>query len=248
MKKCPRLYPDNSALPEYHYLAYDKTPLGEREIDDWQPRTQIIKQFAEKKLSSSDPESISVFGDKYIVKTKLVLEYVKHLEVKEWKKEKKRNKTEENVKRAKEKMYSDYKWDNLVKDDKELKKLRVCELNKYLVHNGLHKYLKIRKPDKIHILQQHWFSKHAEMEEESDIDVHAEEEDNDIRREGECDEEHDDDDDDDEDDEEEEDSMDIEHDIVLAVIAEEDYWETREAVSRSGRKVHKRNDTNYLYL
>jgi hypothetical protein len=158
-------------------------------------------------------------------------------------------------------MYSDYAWDNLIKDDKELKKLRVCELNNYLVHNGLHKYLKKRKPDKIHILQQHWISKYAEMGEESDIDVHAEEEEYDIRREGECDEEHDNGDDDDDDkqeegderedifrDSDEEESMDIEHDIVLAVIAEEDGWETREVVSRSGRKVHKRNDTNFLYF
>jgi hypothetical protein len=142
LTKCLRPYPDNSALPEYHYLAYDKMPLGERDIDDWQPRAQVIKQFAENKLSSSDPESVSAFADKYIVKPKLVLEYVKHLEVKEWKKEKNRNETAENVKRAKEKMYSDYAWDNVVKDDKELKRLRVCELNKYLVHNGLHKYLK----------------------------------------------------------------------------------------------------------
>jgi hypothetical protein len=82
-------------------LAYDKTPLGEREIDDWQPRAQIIKQFAEKKLSSSDPEGVSAFADKYIVKPKLLLEYVKHLEVKEWKKEKKRNEAAENVKKAK---------------------------------------------------------------------------------------------------------------------------------------------------
>jgi hypothetical protein len=49
---------------------------------------------------------------------------------------KKRNETAENVRSVKEKMYSDC-MDNLVKDDKEQKKLRVCELNKYL----LHKYL-----------------------------------------------------------------------------------------------------------
>jgi hypothetical protein len=46
----------------------------------------------------------------------------------------------------------------LIKDDKELKTLCFCELNKYLVNNGLHKYLRKRNPDKIYILQQHCFS------------------------------------------------------------------------------------------
>lgn len=61
-------HPAWSALPEYYYnycMSYDKTPLQDREVDDWQPRTHSDNKtfFQEKVLfDSSDTEtSVSTF-------------------------------------------------------------------------------------------------------------------------------------------------------------------------------------------
>ena len=57
----------------------------------------------------SNPESVASFSDKFIVKAKFVVYYLKHLE-----------KTKENV-------YADYAWKDLCEDSTKLKQLRVPE-------------------------------------------------------------------------------------------------------------------------
>ena len=53
----------------------------------------------------SNPESVAAFSDKFIVKAKFVVYYLKHLE-----------KTKENV-------YADYAWKDLCEDSTKLKQL-----------------------------------------------------------------------------------------------------------------------------
>ena len=53
----------------------------------------------------SNPESVASFSDKFIVKAKFVVYYLKHLE-----------KTKENV-------YADYAWKDLCEDSTKLKQL-----------------------------------------------------------------------------------------------------------------------------
>ena len=58
---------------EYHYLPYHQTPTEGRSVDDWQPRVQLKEAFSREEVSSSEPESISTFSDKFIAKPKYVL-------------------------------------------------------------------------------------------------------------------------------------------------------------------------------
>ena len=44
------------------------------------------------------------------------------------------------------------------------------------------------------------------------------------------------------------DSEENDHDIVLAIIAQGDCRKTKESMSRSGRKVYKRIETDFLYF
>ena len=71
--RTPRPYPNHSVLPEYHYLPYHQTPIEGRSVDDWQPRVQLKEAFSREEVSSSEPESISTFSDKFIAKPKYVL-------------------------------------------------------------------------------------------------------------------------------------------------------------------------------
>ena len=86
----------------------------------------------------SNPESVAAFSDKFIVKAKFVVYYLKHLE-----------KTKENV-------YADYAWKDLCEDSTKLKQLRVSELNKYLRHHGIHQHIKSPKNDKVKVIARHW--------------------------------------------------------------------------------------------
>ena len=74
--KCPKPYPDHSCLPEYHYLLYQRAPSEGRYPGDWQQRIQLKKQHANGTLALSDPDSIVAFADKFITKSKFVLDYL----------------------------------------------------------------------------------------------------------------------------------------------------------------------------
>ena len=85
---CPKPFPDHPCFPEYHYLPYKQTPKERRDIDDWQPRVQLKKQHASGNLVLSDPESVAAFADKFIVKSKFVVDCLQNLEVIEFKRKK----------------------------------------------------------------------------------------------------------------------------------------------------------------
>lgn len=114
ISKCPRPFPDNSALPEYHYLPYRHTPTDGGSPEDWQPRVQLQKEFDKGHLTTSNAESVSNFADKFIVKNQLALERLHHLEKKEFKKRKRMAEKAKERKEMNDKQYSDYNWHVLV--------------------------------------------------------------------------------------------------------------------------------------
>ena len=99
-----------------------------RSFPDW--INNIKKEHGSGRLVLSDPESVALFADKFIVKSKFVVDYFQHLEVLEFKRKKR---AEEKAKLSRE----DYPWTELCEDLTKLKKLRVPELNKYSNHHGL---------------------------------------------------------------------------------------------------------------
>lgn len=123
----PKPFLDNSCLPECHYLSYKQTPKERRDIDDWQPRVQLRKQRASGNLILSNPDGVAAFADKFIVKSKFVVDYLQHREVIEFKKMKRMEEKARESRKVKEKAYKDYHWADLCEDVNMLKKLRVPE-------------------------------------------------------------------------------------------------------------------------
>ena len=161
IERCPKPVPGHSCLPEYHYLSYQKTPKEGRDPGDWQPRVQGKKEHGSGRLVLTDPTSVALFADKFIVKSKFVVDCLQHLEVLKFKR---KNRAEEKAKEsreAKDKSYEDCPWTELCEDVTKVKKLRVSELNKYLNHHGLKQHLKRSKSEKVkaivrHCLLQSW--------------------------------------------------------------------------------------------
>ena len=77
----PRPYPDKSRLPEFHYLPADKTPIENREVDDYQPRVQLTKLYQAKIITSDNADAVDKFSVEYIVDKKYVISYLQHLEL-----------------------------------------------------------------------------------------------------------------------------------------------------------------------
>ena len=84
----PKPYPDYLALPKYKYCDLMSTPTEDRITDDFLPRAHLKDLFKKHQISSSNQEKINAFADKYIVDAKLIVSYVKHLELLEIKKKK----------------------------------------------------------------------------------------------------------------------------------------------------------------
>lgn len=151
MDRVPRPEPDYDSLPDYHYKSVfdssNKQPSGETRCpDDFQPRKNLKVEFANNNISVTDQESITRFSNKFIVKENLVQEYLEHLQNMQRIKEIKQNNRQTEKERKKMKTYVDYEWEKLV-ESREIGKLYVAELDKYLDHHKLNK--KGKKPDKV---------------------------------------------------------------------------------------------------
>ena len=155
MGRCPKPYPDHSCLPEYHYLPYQQTLNEGREVDDWQPRVQLKNQHASGAVVLTDPESVAAFADKFIVKSKFVIDHLHRLEVMEFKRKKRMEEKARESRETKEKSYDDYPWADLCEDAAKLRKLRVPELNKYLKHHELKQHYKSSKEEKVKAIIRH---------------------------------------------------------------------------------------------
>ena len=85
--------PDESKLPEDHYLHVRNTPQyvdGKlRAVDDFQPRAQIKKALADETLSLQNEESVREFCNIFTVERQLLTRCVEHIQINEIKKAKK---------------------------------------------------------------------------------------------------------------------------------------------------------------
>ena len=103
----------------------------------------------------SNPESISAFADKFIVQPRIVLDYLQHLQVLDFRKKKRTDGRAKKAQDANNKLYQDYDWDDLCEQEHRLKDLRVPELNKYLKHHHLNQHMKSGKSDKVRVIINH---------------------------------------------------------------------------------------------
>ena len=139
------LKPNKSKLPGLHYLDVFETPLykdedgNTRPQDEYQPRTNIRKQFESGSFSLNNQESIDKFCQEYPVDERHTRAYLEHLlHLKHVSKIRKRDR-EVQKEVHKGKKYSDYNWDKLATSVNSLLKLKVSELNKYLEYHKLSK-------------------------------------------------------------------------------------------------------------
>ena len=117
---------------------------------------QSKKEHSNGRLLMSDPESVAAFSDKFIVKAKLVVDDLKHLEVMEFKKKKRAEQHARESQKTRVKVYADYALKDPCEDSTKLKQLRVPELNKYLKHHGLHQHINSPKNEKVKVIARHW--------------------------------------------------------------------------------------------
>ena len=79
------LKPNKSKLPGFHYLDVFETPLykdeddNTRPQDEYQPRTNIRRQFEYGSLSLNNQESIDKFCQEYAVDQRHTRAYLEHL-------------------------------------------------------------------------------------------------------------------------------------------------------------------------
>ena len=116
---------------------------------------QLKKEHSSGRLLMSDPESVAALSDKFIVKAKFIVDYLKHLEVMKFKNKKRAEQRARESQKIKENVYADDAWKYLGEDSTKLKQLRLLEL-KYLKHHGLHQHIKSPKNDKVKVIARHW--------------------------------------------------------------------------------------------
>jgi hypothetical protein len=108
LRQVPKPYPNYDS--SFHYLHVAETPITnddgtQRKIDDFQPRAQMKRLYAQGSLSNSDPDSITNFSSRYIIPEELVRKYVCHLEELNFQKAKRKASREEVTTKGKEKTY-----------------------------------------------------------------------------------------------------------------------------------------------
>jgi hypothetical protein len=149
VQRIPQPVPD--PMRPGHYQSVSTTPSinengDERDVDDWQPRANIIKLFGCGELSLEKEDRLTEFSEKFMVKKEYVRSYVQHLTNLQIAKNIRQKERSTAQARRKEKGYEEYDWMGLVLKG-ELGKLTVLELNKYLTKHNLK--MKGRKSEKI---------------------------------------------------------------------------------------------------
>jgi len=90
------------------------------------------------------------------VKSKLIVDHVRLLDVMAFKKKKRAEKQAKESQKTKEKVYDDYASKDMCEDSTKLKQLRAPELIKYLKHHRLDQHNKSTKNDKVKVILRHW--------------------------------------------------------------------------------------------
>ena len=149
--------PDESKLPEYHYLHVRNFPQyvdGKlREVDDFQPRVQMKKALADGTLFLQNEESVREFCNRFIVERQLL---TKHIQINKIKKTKKMKKRKAYSEAETKKQYEDFDWFTL-KDSDEIKKTQSWYFEKKMHHNlkGIIKFKRRMKVQVIETTLQH---------------------------------------------------------------------------------------------
>lgn len=108
--------------------------------------------MAERRLATD--EEIKQFSKTFIVDEVLVQKYIDHLKYLEINKKKRGRETTVKKAATKQQKYEDYNWIAMFNDGL-FKKLNVSDLNKYLSQPGMMHSLKLRKAEKIRVIQGH---------------------------------------------------------------------------------------------
>ena len=158
--KVPKPYPDYTS-DGFHYLDVNSTPTevdGEaRAIDDFQPRKQAADQMKEK-----SEEQVDTFSKKFVEKTKLI-KYIEHLTYLEIKRKKRAENRKQLSEEEQQKTFLEYNWLELFEKGL-LSKLKVNVLDKYLSNYKLQGKLKLKKAEKVRIIQRHIATTHVELD------------------------------------------------------------------------------------
>lgn len=155
LKRVPRPLPDETALPHLCYLPYDKTPTissngSPRDVDDFQPRAQMKKRFADGTIALDNVDSITTFSKTFAVDESLVRKYLEHLDYLALKKAKRAEERKKKKEDELHKTYSDYNWVELFHKG-ALGKLTVPVLNLFLAKHNLVRH-KMNKKEKIEMI------------------------------------------------------------------------------------------------
>ena len=152
--RVPQPYPNNEALPQYHYLHVDDAPRYDREIDDFQPRKNLKSLYELGEISLQNKVAIDAFSNKFLVDPKIIRDSLEHLQLIDIKKRKRKDELTQKKEIDNAKEYDDVDWD-FYYDNNKITSLGVNLLNKYLTHHQLNKYLSHRKPEKCKVIMHH---------------------------------------------------------------------------------------------
>ena len=126
--------------------------------NDYNPRVQLKDRFGKEEISLENVEQIEEFSKKFIVNSNLVVLALEKLHAKKHWKNVRRNERKENNASEKEKTYNEYVWEDLIGTN-NLKHCNVSTSNKYLIHNKLNQFMKLKKPQKIEAIKSSFYRK-----------------------------------------------------------------------------------------
>ena len=129
-----------------------KTPVKDRQRDDWQPRAYIKSMYSNGEITLNDEELIQQASKKLNVELCHVVQSIKHLRYLEPSKRRRGKENEEKKKKRVNMKYKDYDWIDLVVSRK-IKQLYSAELDKYLVKHQVNLILNVENRIKLKLLQ-----------------------------------------------------------------------------------------------
>ena len=157
--RIPRPFPD---IETSRYKSVFESPAcldgKPRPVDDYMPRAQIKKYFAEGKLATV--KEIAEFSVAFVVSEELVKNYIDHLKHLSYCKNLRTQETAQKRRTRASKSYGDYNWEELLLTE-GLNSLYVSELDLYLKNHSLPWKKKLKK-EKLELITTHLKETRAE--------------------------------------------------------------------------------------
>ena len=172
IKRVPEPYPNNESGS---YLHVSETPImvnGKiRDIDDYNPRTQLRLLFEDGAISVGNDDEIKGFAHKYIVDKDMVFSSLKEMKAAKVLRQSKAKARLSRKQEEERKAYGDYDWKKLV-EEVGLKKLTVNTLDKYISHHSLKHLRSLNKSQKVEGIRLHYMRNMLEShDEETSVDA-----------------------------------------------------------------------------